>query len=600
MHLINTQTLDIEEFYGTEIPKYAILSHTWRQREEVTFQEWLRRDTDTSVQKKSGFTKILVACQLARSDSCDWLWVDTNCIDKTSSAELSEAINSMYEWYKESQACYVYLSDMSFSPGSEHLEEFWNRFSKSRWWTRGWTLQELLAPERVLFYTQEWKLISDRDSLSDKIQRISGISKLFLYKERSDPITAPASEKMSWLSLRQTTRVEDTAYCMFGLFNINLPLLYGEGRKAFWRLQEEIIRVSNDHTLFCWTWTKTVPEGWVSMLAPWPDTFANSKGFQPLERYNVSKLMPTPYSMTNMGLSIKLPIIRSLTSLFIFLDVTHMGYHHSYAAYLHVAPNSKSGFRRCHYPRSPILLREFTTETDDRRSTNRLKDLIIASKVLTQPLLTGYSNDIRQKYNILLLVSSKVAQYQLEDLVVFSIALPQHRANTGNAVYNREKDLFVLAPVGPSAHAGLWHVGLPRSNEFPAIYLFFAVLDAAGPSESWHCKVAFYEDIERRYGPHPGNESSLEGRITACGHALFQKQLSKVFSEPRIIKTGSKTQDGLLRLEIRDKVRIGPGFELRSAELSTPGDFQPPIIGIEKYAFGYQNGENGGVGWSDD
>ncbi|KAI0450966.1 HET-domain-containing protein [Xylaria acuta] len=188
MRLINTHTLELEEFYGTEIPKYAILSHTWLLgREEVTFQEWLGRETQTSVWAKSGYTKILAACRVVRQDSLDWLWVDTNCIDKTSSAELTEAMNSMYEWYRESVICHACLSNVSTPRGPEGEQGCWEQFSRSRWWTRG-----RRAPWFV-FFTQEWDMSWNRESIASKIEQISGISQKYLNGQRP-PHTTCGSE----------------------------------------------------------------------------------------------------------------------------------------------------------------------------------------------------------------------------------------------------------------------------------------------------------------------------------------------------------------------------------------------------------------------
>ena len=162
---------------------------------------------------------------------------DLCCIDKTSSAELSEAINSMYRWYQESGVCYAYLADVP--P---------NAFSKSRWFTRGWTLQELIAPSTVIFLDQKWQEIGTKSSLQRVISEITGIpTDILLGGDLED---ASIAQRMSWASKRETTRVEDAAYCLMGIFSIHMPMLYGEGERAFIRLQEEIMRVSDDHSLF--------------------------------------------------------------------------------------------------------------------------------------------------------------------------------------------------------------------------------------------------------------------------------------------------------------------------------------------------------------
>ncbi|KAJ4326759.1 hypothetical protein N0V84_002880, partial [Fusarium piperis] len=257
MRLINAYTLAFEVFQGNKIPRYAILSHTWGE-EEVTIQEWTDQ---TSLSNKSGFKKIVATCEQARRDGYDYAWVDTNCIDKSSSAELTEAINSMFAWYTEAGVCYAYLSDIpTFKPLS-YAEEF----RRSRWFKRGWTLQELLAPEEVVFYAADWSRIGTKASLVREIASASGISIKYLWpKPRTAAINqddwansvnslvheASVAERMSWLSRRETTRIEDMAYCMLGLFGIHMPLVYGEGPRAFLRLQEEILKSSDDHSLF--------------------------------------------------------------------------------------------------------------------------------------------------------------------------------------------------------------------------------------------------------------------------------------------------------------------------------------------------------------
>ncbi|KAF0635540.1 hypothetical protein FPSE5266_20371 [Fusarium pseudograminearum] len=291
MRLLNTKTLKLEEFQS-QIPTYAILSHTWGD-EEVSFVDW--QDNLSDVRAKFGFDKIQKSCHQARVDGYDYLWCDTNCIDKRSSAELSEAINSMFSWYKNSAICYAYLADVN--PGDLPS------FSTSRWFTRGWTLQELLAPKSLIFFAKDWSVFGTRESLSDKIFEITKIKK----DRTGDNIHyVSVSERMSWVSHRETTRVEDIAYCMLGIFDINMPLLYGEGSKAFIRLQEEIIRVSNDQSIFCWEWNKDyVPDNWPSMLSPSPKTFENSGSYYKPPWANDS----LSYATSNSGLSISLKLL---------------------------------------------------------------------------------------------------------------------------------------------------------------------------------------------------------------------------------------------------------------------------------------------------
>lgn len=303
MRLIHTHTFELLEFLGGNIPDYAILSHTWEDG-EVTLQDW--KDPETAG-KKRGFFKIEMACEQARKDGTNFLWVDTNCIDKTSSAELSEAINSMFSWYRQATICYAYLVDVGPRPyPSLTLPHYGEQLDNSRWFTRGWTLQELLAPSRMVFYSYDWSRIGTREELAQAISKTTRIDKAYI---RGQGIQyASIAQKMSWISRRITTRVEDMAYCMLGIFDISMPLLYGEGSRAFTRLQEEIIRTSNDHTIFCWTWYDQVPSGWVSLLAPSPQAFRDSGQFISVESDTAGTLT---FQMTNAGLSINLPIVQT-------------------------------------------------------------------------------------------------------------------------------------------------------------------------------------------------------------------------------------------------------------------------------------------------
>lgn len=144
MRLINVETLKLQEFLSANVPHYAILSHRWEE-EEVTFQDLM----SGKGHGMAGWKKIEGCCQLALHDKLEWVWIDSCCIDKSSSAELSEAINSMFRWYRDAEVCYTFLSDVS-GP----LDERRNMagFRSSKWFTRGWTLQELLAPDELRFF----------------------------------------------------------------------------------------------------------------------------------------------------------------------------------------------------------------------------------------------------------------------------------------------------------------------------------------------------------------------------------------------------------------------------------------------------------------
>ncbi|KAI3321939.1 HET-domain-containing protein [Xylariaceae sp. AK1471] len=240
MWLINAKSYELKEFLGN-VPPYAILSHTWGE-DEVTFAEMSQREG----QDKKGYPKIRMTCEQALKDGLGWAWVDTCCIDKKSSAELSEAINSMFQWYESAAVCYTYLADMILAE-ADSLRQL---FRRCRWRTRGWTLQELLAPRDVVFYDFHWNMIGNKFGLSAILSDVTDIAQGYIITTL--PLSsANVAEKMSWASPRSTTREEDGAYCLLGIFDVNMPLLYGEGGSgAFLRLQEEILKKAYDPTIF--------------------------------------------------------------------------------------------------------------------------------------------------------------------------------------------------------------------------------------------------------------------------------------------------------------------------------------------------------------
>jgi hypothetical protein len=255
MRLLNTRSFGFKEF-TRGVPPYAILSHRWGTETE----EVLYNDIKSSIFKlKKAFAKVVEACcRNALEDGFEWVWIDTCCIDKSSSAELSEAINSMYAWYKNSTVCYVFLQDVASDRephcgSDEQYEKIWpvSSFERSEWFHRGWTLQELIAPDRVEFYTCGWVWIGTKRSLAPRLEVSTKIPTSIL--NGRDLETCCVAQRMSWASNRQTTRVEDGAYCLLGIFGVNMPLLYGEGSNAFIRLQQEILRQKEDYSLFAWS-----------------------------------------------------------------------------------------------------------------------------------------------------------------------------------------------------------------------------------------------------------------------------------------------------------------------------------------------------------
>lgn len=281
MRLLKTGSITLQEYYGHQIPPYAILSHTWEQ-EEVSFEDIQSQDCA----HLAGYEKIIRCCELAASEGWEHVWIDTCCIDKRSSAGLSEAINSMFRWYREAQVCYTYLADVV----SISRDDFYF----SRWFTRGWTLQELLAPGIVIFVNACWEVLDTKRSLRRELSSITGISPEHLF----NLLSASVATKMSWAAHRETTRMEDIAYCLLGLFDVNMPLLYGEGDKAFMRLQHEIVKVSDDESIFAWCDSGLARSG---LLARSPAAFATSGGIIPVKfsEFDRNGL----YTVTNRGLA---------------------------------------------------------------------------------------------------------------------------------------------------------------------------------------------------------------------------------------------------------------------------------------------------------
>ena len=336
MRLLHTTKLKFEEFFDDEVPRYAIMSHRWGP-DEVSYQDFL------AGRKKegAGYRKIVACCNYAASDReryCrnfllsksdsgpfQWVWIDTCCIDKTSSAELSEAINSMFEWYAKATICYAYLSDVT---KSKDVGQTMSEFRESKWFTRGWTLQELLAPSNLSILDKNWTQIGTRMELDFAIAQVTGISRtqVTIFWDRGVHFVS-AAEKFSWVAGRETSRREDQAYYLLGIFGINMPLLYGEGKNAFRRLQAEIIRSSNDESVFIWESPRYMGLGGVKGLMP---NSAKAYKFDHSEHHPNFNKIPgrarPPYSITNQGVELCVPKGLSLQQNFLFpLNCTHRG-----------------------------------------------------------------------------------------------------------------------------------------------------------------------------------------------------------------------------------------------------------------------------------
>jgi hypothetical protein len=302
MRLLNVETLELKLFTGSDIPDYAILSHTWGG-EEITFEdlakEPISNETATARQKK-GFTKVQGACSLAKSHRYEWIWIDSCNIDKSSSSELQEAINSMWNWYKNAGVCYAYIEDVPSQAAG-----WGEQFRQSRWFTRAWTLQELIAPWIVEFRAADWTPIGTKLIRLEEVYQITGVATSAL--KYCDTTGAIAAEVMSWMAHRHATREEDLAYSLMGFFDINMPMLYGEGgNKAFLRLQSEIFKQKPDHSLLLPT--KSLSPGRMSLLAEKPSQFCQREnckecpGWQIFPKqmtYRELRIKPLPHALTN-------------------------------------------------------------------------------------------------------------------------------------------------------------------------------------------------------------------------------------------------------------------------------------------------------------
>lgn len=321
MRLLHTTTLEVVEVLDDAIPTYSILSHTW-DADELSFQNiqtvegrWRNPPDDEvrAIVNKKGFEKIKAAAVLAKRCGHAYIWIDTICIDKTSSAELSEAINSMHRWYQNAEECYAFLADVK-PLEEEDLYAENSTFRTSRWFTRGWTLQELIAPKTVHFHACDWSFLGTKGKEDWKLRfTLSAITGIY-YDVLDGTVELQdlsVASRMRWAANRKTTRVEDMAYCLMGIFDVNMPLLYGEGRKAFLRLQEEILRTTDDQSLFVWTTTHVQGEDtndMVGLLASSPAPFFGAPQVHRLPPITWRESVPS--SSTNQGLRVQLYLQR--------------------------------------------------------------------------------------------------------------------------------------------------------------------------------------------------------------------------------------------------------------------------------------------------
>ena len=327
---------------------YVIISHVWRER-EVVFEDmphFKGMATNPSWEKSGSATKIIGACKTVLQyykGKIAHVWLDTVCIDKKNLTELSMSIISMYRWYKQAEACFAYLEDYP----SEEVP----LFTQSKWFTRGWTLQELVAPKKMIFFDKDWKAIGDKESLQTPLTGRTKIHEDFLLQRRNIS-RASISQRMSWFSGRETTVPEDTAYCLLGLFGVNMPLLYGEGKeRAFRRLQEEIMRYSDDHSIFAWT-SPNVQDQESGLLADSPDYFKDTGGYV----HNPSRQNNRPFEMTNKGISIDLYLQEHQDAYVASIDCRH-GSNHYLGIYLECLSDETQQYRRIRTHRMTQVVR---------------------------------------------------------------------------------------------------------------------------------------------------------------------------------------------------------------------------------------------------
>lgn len=288
MRLLHATHLYMKVFHGSKIPPYVILSHRWEDAdEEVELKDFELGNASN----KQGYVKVQNLCRIAREYGVEWVWLDTCNIDKANSTELNEAINSMYKWYANSEFCVAYLFDYD---SHKHKS-----IGVSTWFNRCWTLQELISPRTVRFYDGLWHFCGTKAKVCKKLAEITGIDTDTL--RGADPRRCSIAQRMSWAAGRQATRIEDEAYSLLGLFDLSLPMLYGDGEKAFMTLQERIIQYSDDPTILAWdSEFSDDPEACHGLLAKSPSAFRGCRNTKLIdERKRVSKLT---YNFTGVEL----------------------------------------------------------------------------------------------------------------------------------------------------------------------------------------------------------------------------------------------------------------------------------------------------------
>ncbi|KAG1875820.1 hypothetical protein F4604DRAFT_1581727, partial [Suillus subluteus] len=241
--------------------KYAVLSHRWLPDNQEPLYHQVSKEPK-EVADGPGWKKLERFCHTAKVvHNCEFAWSDTCCIDKPSSSELEESIRSMFRWYRNSHVCIAFLSETA-DLAALQLQETGKSGEKAvdAWFERGWTLQELIAPLQIKFYGANWKPLiqgstNDRNNRDSKVimEKISTLTDIHMDDlESFTPGIDRVPEKMLWASRRRTTRIEDRAYSLVGIFDISIMIVYGEGKRAFFRLIEEVIKRYDKWDVFLW------------------------------------------------------------------------------------------------------------------------------------------------------------------------------------------------------------------------------------------------------------------------------------------------------------------------------------------------------------
>ncbi|KAI4157659.1 MAG: hypothetical protein LQ342_008106 [Letrouitia transgressa] len=322
-------------------PSYAILSHRWcegvensdrtsnslrrdkahavrkrpsKRAREVTLQDlrrWSLGHLRRNAALRASLEKIRGCCGRALAEGQRYVWIDSCCIDRTNLFEVSESIRSMFRWYRDAACCFAYLWDVDGGGAGGLRRKTEGQQEYSEWFSRGWTLQELLAPRRLLFFDSRWNKLGTRRGLAVEVERATGIPAKYVTDFAGHAQEASVAMKMSWMARRSTTKEEDTAYCLFGIMGVSMDVRYGDGRKEFLRFQDKIMREPGlqDESIFAWR--RSYPRGYPEaskcsgLLAPWPDSFEQSGSvrLRP-EKYRSRG----PYGLTKDGLRLPVPL----------------------------------------------------------------------------------------------------------------------------------------------------------------------------------------------------------------------------------------------------------------------------------------------------